>query len=436
MNSKYPYILKSRHGIYYFRVAIPERYSSLFPDNSKEIRRSLKTRDPKIALYRSRILHNHFLKQIDQNLNTLNCEHLLSNINSNIPVTLSDLRKAYISEMETKTRFDSRDNKSIKEYESSFLLAEEIIGDLKIKTLRIDHLEDFYSTLWVYPSNKKKRSQYRSLSASEIKNIHIPEEHLMSSRNIEKIFSRVRGLLNFALDKRYIKFNPARGVVLKKSKGSKKSKREMFSPNEIQLIFKGLQNEKNSYKFWIPVLAYYTGARLAELVQIIKEDIKFSKTHNCWYIDINDNYHPGVRFQKHLKNSNSIRKIPLHDDLIDIGFIEFIFNRTSIQVYKELCDLKHPADAFSKSFTRYLKSIDIHIPVRKTFHSFRHTFITSLINYKVSPLVLGTITGHSSPASFEGAPEIGNTYFKGISLNIKQDAINKLPSIQCLKYKA
>jgi hypothetical protein len=46
------YLLKSRHGIFYFRMTVPKDRKKLM--GKSEVKKSLKTRDPQIALKRAR----------------------------------------------------------------------------------------------------------------------------------------------------------------------------------------------------------------------------------------------------------------------------------------------------------------------------------------------------------------------------------------------
>lgn len=51
------YLQISRHGVYYFRIAIPRTLRSLFPPSKREIKLSLRTNDRTIACARARAVH-------------------------------------------------------------------------------------------------------------------------------------------------------------------------------------------------------------------------------------------------------------------------------------------------------------------------------------------------------------------------------------------
>jgi len=57
----------------------------------------------------------------------------------------------------------------------------------------------------------------------------------------------------------------------------------------------------------------FQGMRMNEICQLYKEDIK--KIDNIWCFDINRDR------DKSIKNDDSIRIIPIHQSVIDSGFI-------------------------------------------------------------------------------------------------------------------
>ena len=58
--AKTGYLLKSRHGIFYFRFVPPARLKQQSPGLPSEIRISLRTRDPREAARQSHLLACHY----------------------------------------------------------------------------------------------------------------------------------------------------------------------------------------------------------------------------------------------------------------------------------------------------------------------------------------------------------------------------------------
>ncbi len=86
---------------------------------------------------------------------------------------------------------------------------------------------------------------------------------------------------------------------------------------------------KLTARFWIPLLALFSGARVEELCQLKADDIgRCVETGTPFYQITNEGEaHDGRA--KTLKNKNSVRLIPIHQTLIDIGFLRFVEERRS-----------------------------------------------------------------------------------------------------------
>ena len=77
------------------------------------------------------------------------------------------------------------------------------------------------------------------------------------------------------------------------------------------------QSRNNIAKFWIPIIALYHGCRQNEICQLDMDNIVQNKGIPC--ISINENGE-----DKSVKNRGSIRIIPIHPKLIDMGFLSYV----------------------------------------------------------------------------------------------------------------
>ncbi len=57
-------------------------------------------------------------------------------------------------------------------------------------------------------------------------------------------------------------------------------------------------------KFWLPLIAVFSGMRQEEICQLHVEDIR--QDEGVWFIDIND------RPPRKLKNATAVRRVPVH----------------------------------------------------------------------------------------------------------------------------
>ena len=129
-------------------------------------------------------------------------------------------------------------------------------------------------------------------------------------------------------------------ILPKKIKG--KQARRPFTPDEFTRLFScplffGCASRARRFetgpviiedaKFWLPIVGYYTGARLGELVQLHVQDIDFSGPFPFLHgtEDYTGNAVAGEA--KHVKSEAGVRRVPLHPDLIELGFQTFVEER-------------------------------------------------------------------------------------------------------------
>ncbi|OUS30540.1 hypothetical protein A9Q98_04655 [Thalassotalea sp. 42_200_T64] len=67
------------------------------------------------------------------------------------------------------------------------------------------------------------------------------------------------------------------------------------------------------WQYWLPRLAFYTGARRGELVNLQKKNIKFHPDIERYYIQITN------EDEKKLKTDNAVRLVPISQKLVDLA---------------------------------------------------------------------------------------------------------------------
>jgi integrase len=143
--------------------------------------------------------------------------------------------------------------------------------------------------------------------------------------------------------------------------------------------------------YWVPLLALYTGARCSELCQLLVQDI--DTTGRVPLIKITDQGE-----EQHVKTTASVRTIPIHSELIRLGFLEYVSSQKSSRLWPNLPlrDGK-PGSFFSQWFGNFRRSLNV--PDTLVFHSFRHTVRTSLTRSNVPEPIIDRLLGHESQGS-------------------------------------
>ena len=62
--------------------------------------------------------------------------------------------------------------------------------------------------------------------------------------------------------------------------------------------------------------------RLEEISQLSVDDVYF--VDGIWVFDVNTKPSRDGRNDKQVKNKNAVRIVPMHNKLIDLGFIEYV----------------------------------------------------------------------------------------------------------------
>jgi integrase len=198
---------------------------------------------------------------------------------------------------------------------------------------------------------------------------------------------------------------PSQGFPIPVSK-SAKQKRDGFDSDDLTKMFSApiftgaASNDKwwlpgavliRDHRFWLLLLAAFTGARRGELCQLLVADVVERDGVLC--LDIVDDDETG----KSVKNADSKRLIPVHPELLLIGFAQYVEQRRKAGDDR-LFDVPS-GDQFGKWFARFTDKLEINSS-RKVFHSFRHGFETamrdSIDDFDARCRLTGREHGHSS----------------------------------------
>jgi len=184
-----------------------------------------------------------------------------------------------------------------------------------------------------------------------------------------------------------------------------KPNRQPWEPDELSPLFRSPvftkrlrpAGGKGEAAFWLPLLALYSGARLSELAPLAVGDIKIDTASGVRFMTVIEDATVG----RTVKTDTSIRAVPLHSDLLRIGFMDFVEHArarggSSGRLFPEI--ERGPKGTFgevwSKWFGRYKRSLGINNE-NSVFHSFRHGFKDALRAAQVSEDINDALTGHA-----------------------------------------
>lgn len=306
--------------------------------------------------------------------------------------TLAELAKKYIKEGKAGGTWREV---STHEVERSLRDLFELMGDMSVSAFDAQQARLLKDRLSLCPQYFALLPQFKGKTLAEV----IEAGGTYKTITAVTVNNRLRKLsafMNWCKSNGYVTENPLMG--LKVMTGSAKEARLSFEQHDLRTLLnlEALKAEalKHPWRYWLPLLGRFTGARLEELCQLHVTDFITVQGVEC--IRIDDSHE-----SQKLKNSSSRRTLPIHPALIQLGLLDYVKNQqtqNSDRLFPELEPVRGKlGHAPSKWFSRYRTKMGITDP-KKTFHSFRHTMIDDLREANVQDSLIKRIAGHEDSA--------------------------------------
>jgi integrase len=211
----------------------------------------------------------------------------------------------------------------------------------------------------------------------------------LSAKSAGRYVVMVGTVLKYAVKLDLVPKNVAAGMAPPEPKGSAQDERDAFCPADLGALFgpgwRALR-DKAPAKFWVPLLALYTGCRLEELCQLYTDDVQVLDGVPCVVVQ-------ATRPDQSVKTGEK-RVVPLHPVLLGEGFLEYVEAQGDGRVFPKLSRVNHRyGHGLGKWFGDFKKKAGIDSP-KKVFHSFRHTVITKLKEAGVEDSLVAELLGH------------------------------------------
>jgi integrase len=270
----------------------------------------------------------------------------------------------------------------------------ELVGDSYMSSLNAATCREYKTKLILYPLNKAKLAKYSRRCINEL--IASNEGYqTISITTVNNHIRKINSFLNWLVKQGLLSNNPVAGMKLKQ-KGSPKAARTSFTQDDLKALFSTpiyLEHKFHyDYQFWLPLLALYSGARLEELCQLYISDIVIDAP--IPHFNVNDSFD-----DQHLKNNSSRRTIPIHPELIELGFTNLVAHKRKqgeLKLFGYLVPQRQKlSNSPSKWFGKYKRGLDITDP-RKVFHSFRHTIVDKLKQIRARDYEIKSLLGHQN----------------------------------------
>ncbi|MBJ6752702.1 tyrosine-type recombinase/integrase [Geomonas anaerohicana] len=234
-----------------------------------------------------------------------------------------------------------------------------------------------------------------------------------------KYLSNLSGVMKYAVQQGFLVVNPVEGTALTDKRVASEI-RSAYSLDDIRRLFSHLQREKQiAYlkgkheRYWAPLISMYTGLRADECAQLYLEDINFEDL----VIKVERGH------DKKVKTKSSVRAVPIHPDLLTLGFMNYACKMKDEGHSRLFPGLKrHSKNGYSHELVKWWSrwSRQIITDTTKTFHSFRHTVADRLKQNDVDGVLIAEVLGHEVPSISLAR------YGKHYSINKKCTALSHL----------
>lgn len=327
----------------------------------------------------------------------------------------------------------------------------EIVGDKPVNAYRQTDGVTFKDVQLALPANRQK-APFKGLplveAAKKASELRARGENvdLLNPITINDKIGTVLLFFEWAKSRDRGVVNPLTGLLIQRAKRKRKGKRgQPWTIEELNRMFaapiyRGCLSERHwqqpgdvvlrhSAKYWVPLIAMFSGMRLGEIIQLQVSDVR--RLDGIEYFDVTpvavdakDSEADDLEEEKSLKTASSRRGIPIHQALFDLGFEDFLRSRRASGEKRIFTDYGRAKDdeSWSKRFSKYFKRFRESIGVTRRgakFHSLRHNVEDALRNADVRKEVRDAIQGH-------GESGVSREYGAGYYVKTLNEAVQKI----------
>lgn len=259
---------------------------------------------------------------------------------------------------------------------------------------RIDKkvIREWKALLMRYPVKATETKAFAGMKIVQIvKHNETVGKPVLTSRTVNRYLSSLGAFCNWLVSHGYLENNPTEGMSLAKDK---KKKVFPFTVDQMNTLFKsplftGCQSDEaprfwhkpgniliRDHRYWVPLVMLYSGARPAEIAQLALSDLR--QEHGHWIMDITETSDDDdVESGKSVKTEGSRRVVPIHAELIKLGFLEYRADmqeagQSRLFPLAERNSRGQMIADYSREFGRYLTRIGIKNGRGLSLYSFRH----------------------------------------------------------------
>ncbi|MGF1645032.1 MAG: site-specific integrase [Thiotrichales bacterium] len=237
----------------------------------------------------------------------------------------------------------------------------------------------------------------------------------LQPKTVAKKLGLLGAMFQLAVDDERLGHNPAARIRVAVARTEKASRRP-FTVTELNRLFASpIYCNLRRYPsagggaaaYWLPLIGLYSGMRLEEIAQLRVTDVRSEAGID--YLQVADDAE-----DQHLKTAQSRRRIPIHAELVRLGWLAYVAEQQRRGAQRLFADLRADCKGklsgnWSKWFGRYLRRQARIDDPRLVFHSLRHTFRHACRECEVAEEIADALMGHAGGGTgraYGGAPPL------------------------------
>lgn len=248
------------------------------------------------------------------------------------------------------------------------------LGDRPVGKIAKADLKQALDSISRLPVRHKR--PYSRMTLKDIKRREIPESDRISSKSVKEHLKLAQSIFNAYLvrERDVLERSPTEGVRYAEDK----KRYGCLTDAQVRQVLER-SKEKPEWFHWFIKLAVYSGARRSEIAFLRKSDFKFCEDTKRDYFVIREG-----------KTKAAQRMIPLHSQLIEDGFKEWIDNCEDL-IFSISANTPNRV---THNFASLLDEKVSDMGERLVFHSTRHTFVTKARASGANTALIQQVVGH------------------------------------------
>lgn len=337
-------------------------------------------------------------------------------------LTVGELANELLDEKHEDAKINGGSKKALEKHKASLALIVEILGEeTSVSSIGYNECKSVRATLARVPTNRTKLLKGLSL-AQAIESAEADGLPCLAPITQQTYLLALKDLLELARLKGIVKTNHAAGMKpIKRDAVAAGDKRAPFTLDQIAKFFNGkfytacasggpkpYAVANKDWRFWLPLLCLFMGLRPNEVCQLRRSDVRVTPS-GVPYLDVVASANEGENgsvSKKTLKTETSRRKVPVHSELVKLGFMDFVAEQQSSDALlfsvKPDKDGNHARYALKRFNEAYLPA-EIELMPKQVFYSFRHSFADALRRSNAPPEIMRAFGGWSDGAKVSDA---------------------------------